>query len=289
MKELLEKLIQELLADFLGEAFENVSAIDTIMQDFSKVAFHAEEMIGDVLNTELIAVLYKVVMLFGIGLIILKFLKKGFETYTLWTDGDPDADPLTLLTNFFKAIAISMSFLVIYDWIIGATLDLIDRLQESISSKSTDEVLTFLDNIGSGGGKFFDTLFVIVFLIFGIMLYFQFMKRGIEMIVLRLGMPIACMGLLDSDKGVFKPYMQKFFQNSLTVTVQIILGKLGLLVCLNGHFFWAFAIMSVALATPKFLQEFMIGAGGGGGMGNIYQVTNLTRTAIAPLAKMLKK
>jgi hypothetical protein len=32
----------------------------------------------------------------------LKFLKKGFETYVLWTEGDADADPLLLLTNFLK-------------------------------------------------------------------------------------------------------------------------------------------------------------------------------------------
>lgn len=36
----------------------------------------------------------------GISLIILKFLKKAFDIYVLWTDGDPDADPFLLLTNF---------------------------------------------------------------------------------------------------------------------------------------------------------------------------------------------
>ena len=39
----------------------------------------------------------------GISLIILKFLKKAFDIYVLWTDGDPDADPFLLLTNFVRA------------------------------------------------------------------------------------------------------------------------------------------------------------------------------------------
>ena len=39
----------------------------------------------------------------GISLIILKFLKKAFDIYVLWTDGDPDADPFLLLMNFVRA------------------------------------------------------------------------------------------------------------------------------------------------------------------------------------------
>ena len=34
-----------------------------------------------------------------------KFLKKGFETYVLWSDGDADEEPIAILTNFFKAMA----------------------------------------------------------------------------------------------------------------------------------------------------------------------------------------
>nr|WP_242836692.1 conjugal transfer protein TrbL family protein [Clostridium sp. BNL1100] len=30
----------------------------------------------------------------AVAMIILKFLKKGFEAYVLWTEGDADADPL---------------------------------------------------------------------------------------------------------------------------------------------------------------------------------------------------
>ena len=43
---------------------------------------------------------------------------------------------------------------------------------------------------------------IIVYLI----LWIQFMMRGIEMLVMRIGVPIVCTGLIDSDKGIFSPY-----------------------------------------------------------------------------------
>lgn len=292
MFDLLKKLIEDLIKNFLGETIADdtlagFSAVDTILESFPETAFHAERMLGSVLNTRMVESLYNTVLLFGIALIVLKFLKKGFETYTLWTDGDPDADPVTLLTNFFKALAVSLSFLVLYDWIVNASLELIELLQRVINSSNANDFIQLISN-GLYGSGFSTTIFMIILLVYGVMLYFQFMKRGIEMVVLRIGMPIACLGLLDSDRGVFKPYMQKFFQNALTVTVQIILGKIGLSVSLDGHYFWAFAIMSVALSTPKFLQEFMIASGGGGGMGNIYHITSLARGASSTVKGLFK-
>lgn len=53
-------------------------------------------------------------------------------------------------------------------------------------------------------------VFVIVYFI----LYFQFLMRGLEILILRVGIPLACVGLLDNDKGVFKAYLNKFFQST---------------------------------------------------------------------------
>ncbi|WP_326497917.1 conjugal transfer protein TrbL family protein [Clostridium sp. ZS2-4] len=36
---------------------------------------------------------------------------------------------------------------------------------------------------------------------------------------------VACVGLLDADNGVFRTYIQKFFQSTLAVLVQIVLAK----------------------------------------------------------------
>ena len=113
------------------------------------------------------------------------------------------------------------------------------------------------------------------------MLYFQFLMRGLEILILRIGVPLACIGLLDNDKGVFKTYINKFFQSTLAVVIQISLAKLGVGLMLNMHIFWGVACMVLAIKTPRFLQDFLVTTGGGGGgvINNVYHSVRLVGLA----------
>jgi hypothetical protein len=101
------------------------------------------------------------------------------------------------------------------------------------------------------------------------------------MLILRVGIPIACVGLLDNDSGVFKNYLATFFKSMLSVVVQIALAKLGVGLMLNMHVFWGVACMILALRTPKFLAEFVIptGGGNGGAINNVYHSVRLVGMA----------
>jgi hypothetical protein len=105
--------------------------------------------------------------------------------------------------------------------------------------------------------------------------------RGLEIMILRIGVPLACAGLLDNDRGVFKAYSQKFIQSTLAVVVQISLSKLGVGLMLNMHVFWGVACMILAIRTPKFLGDFLIttGGGGGGAVNNVYHSVRLVQMA----------
>ena len=124
----------------------------------------------------------------------------------------------------------------------------------------------------------------LVFVISYFMLYFQFLMRGLEILILRVGLPLACVGLLDNDKGVFKNYVMKFFQSMTSVVVQIALCKLGvgLMMNLGGNMniFWGTACIVLAIRTPRFLVEFMVPSGGGGGVvNNVYHSVRLVGMA----------
>ena len=107
------------------------------------------------------------------------------------------------------------------------------------------------------------------------------------MMVMRIGIPIACTGLIDSDKGIFAPYLKKFFMNAATVLIQIALVKLSLTVMIMGNPFYSLAIVFVAMRTPKFLQEFMLTTGGAGGavINTVYHTSRLTQMAKAAFSK----
>ena len=82
-----------------------IAYIDGLMEGIVPLTLYAEQYMSTLAGVDLFDALFDIVFGFGVSLIILKFLKKGFETYVLWSDGDADEEPISLLTNFFKAMA----------------------------------------------------------------------------------------------------------------------------------------------------------------------------------------
>lgn len=259
-----------------------VAFIDSMLTDLVPMTLHADEYMIAASGGSMVQVLFDILLGFGVSLIILKFLKKGFECYVMWTDGDPDSDPTHLVIRFIQAVAVAVSFPVLYGWLADITQDLTDQLMTAIGASTNYDWQAWVNGISSLG--LVTAIFGLVFVICYFVLYFQFLMRGLEIMILRIGLPLACVGLLDNDKGVFKGYMNKFFQSTLSVVVQICLCKLGvgmmMNIGINMNVFWGIACIVLAIKTPKFLSEFMVPTGGGGGMmNNVYHSVRLVGMA----------
>lgn len=181
------------------------------------------------------------------------------------------------MTVFFKALAIAVSFPTIYIWLTTIVEDLTDKILNAVSRGMATDFTAVINGISSAG--LFTAIISLIFFICFFLLYLQFLMRGMEILILRVGLPMACVGLLDTDKGVFKTYIQKFFQSTLAVLVQIVLAKIGIALMLNTHVFWGIAALMLAIKTPRFLQEFIIISGGqsSGVMGTVYQSVRLAQ------------
>ena len=253
--------------------------VNSLLNDLVPIALHAEKYMDTLMGTSGFTDIFDIFLGFGISLIVLKFLKKGFEQYVLWSEGDADTDPLIFLTGFFKALAIAVSFPTLYLWLATIIEDLTNKLIHIISNGMKTDFSTVISGITSAG--LFTAIVSLIFFVCFFMLYLQFLMRGMEILILRIGLPIACIGILDTDKGVFRTYIQKFFQSTLAVLVQIVLAKIGVALMLNTHVFWGLAALMLAINTPKFLQEFIIVSGGqsSGVMGTVYQSVRLVEMA----------
>ena len=130
-----------------------------------------------------------VILSFSISLIILKFLKKGFDTYILWTEGDIDTPSLTFITYFARAIIMAISFPILYEWLINASKGLSNDLLNSLNISSQQEIINALVQ-GSAMG-IFGSIFALIILIILFLLYIQFLMRGVEMFVLKLRIPFS--------------------------------------------------------------------------------------------------
>lgn len=259
-----------------------VTFIDSMLADLVPMTLHADQYMTAAGGGSMVDVLFEILLGFGVSLIILKFLKKGFECYVMWTDGDPDSEPIQLIIRFVQAIAVAVCFPVMYGWLADITEKLTNQLITAIGASTNYDWQAWVNGLYSAG--LVTAIFGLVFVICYFILYFQFLMRGVEIMILRIGLPLACTGLLDNDKGVFKTYLTKFFQSTVAVMVQISLCKLGvgmmMNVGINLNVFWGIACLVLAIKTPRFLSEFMVPTGGGGGMvNNIYHSVRLVGMA----------
>lgn len=265
--------------------------------------FFSSEMVGELYTTvfdcgqylttvsgvEFFSLLMPVSYGFGISLIILKFLKKAFDIYVLWTDGDPDADPFLLLTNFVRAVGTALIFQWLYQIFVDICRDVTDQIMSAIS-QGTSPTIEWVNAITSMG--IVPAIAGLIFLICYLILLFSFMARGIEMMVMKIGVPLACVGLLDNDKGVFRAYINQFVKAFITTIVQIMLVKIGLSLMLNStmlssqNIMWGIACMMAAMSMPKILREFLVPTGGDGHFGNtVFQTVHIASLAKSVFTK----
>lgn len=270
----MEKLLTNLIGTIIGSAD---NSINDVFNNLIDMCFCSEIYITQLLGKEVLNFdgLRKIILGFALSLIVLKFLKKGFDTYILWTEGDSDTPPFIFIGYFVRALVTAVSFSVLYDWLIDVSKDLATQVMVALNMSEQYVLTTNLVSFTILSLFYAIVSLIVLVLIF--LLYIQFIMRGVEMLILKLGFPLACVGLVDSDKGIFAPYMKKFFQSIMTVIVQIALAKLAILLITTTQLIQATAVLLLALRTPRFLSEFMLTTNGGGSGVSAF-THNVTRT-----------
>lgn len=282
----MDKIISELLISIIESGLEIVDALLISLLD---TALYAEKsLIGSFIN---ISAINQVVLSYALSLMVLKFVKKMFMTYIGWTEGDSDTNPMQLLFNFILAIAVAVSFSDIYDFMANITTefgtDLLSSFGVGDLPKYSDFYSKFVDLPEKG---LFFIFSILAFMIIGILIYFQFIRRGLEMLVLRAGVPFACNGLLDSDKGSYAPYIKLFIQNMFTTIVQIAMFRLSFAIMVDGQVIWGIASILMTLNTPKFLHQYMIQVGNGSGMvSGAGRAVQGTASAVSKIRSLIPK
>lgn len=248
------------LAPFLG----------SILSDFVKHAFYPETFMGSVANT--LTTLYWFFYLISFCSLALKFIKKGFFTYILWRDGDADDSPINMMSGAILALSLALCFNELYDWFAEFSTWLVDTAMNILGTVKFDNLTEI---IASGASKsFLEWLFQLVYLIFILIVWGQFLMRGIELLCLRIGFPFAVSGLIDSDDGIFKPYIKIFVQNLFTSLLQGCLLIFAQTLFSTANIIYAIVVLISTTRTPKMLQQLLLMYGGGGGISNKITATS---------------
>lgn len=109
------------IGDYTGASYRGnpewaVVYIDEMLQELVLMTLYADRYMLAANGGSMVDVLFDILLGFGVSLIILKFLKKGFECYVMWTDGDPDTEPAGLVIRFMQAVAVAVCFPIVYGW-----------------------------------------------------------------------------------------------------------------------------------------------------------------------------
>lgn len=261
---LLDLLMQWLvkpITDGIMETFNN-----TMFQSAFKNVFYIEDTIG--LDGGLLSTIQMLIFGFATTLLTLKLLHKLFGIYIIGVDGDNTVSPLEYFKSYMKGLIVIAVSTIVYGWFIDIITDFTQQIIDIVGMNGFNIITgDFFKNALSGA-------FLLVYCIFMVILYINFMLNGIRMLFLRLALPFACVGLIDNDNGIYSIFIKKMTQTAITASVQIVLVQISLIPMYvqgpsDSYFIpliTAIAILSYSLKITTDLNEiFLAGAASGAG------------------------
>lgn len=269
-----------------------VEFLSGLAEDVFRSAFKIETWSGldeTVLSTAVVKNMLLAMYAFLILLLAVKVISKGWKVYVLWRDGEAENSPVEYLVGAIFALATALAFPLLYDGAVDITMEIGNALfsvtgwaafgsdADSIFGIALD-LFDWIGNNSNGLVIFAGLMFFILLLV----LYFKMLVKGVELLIWRLGVPLAAVGLVDSDGGCFKPYIQVFIKELAAVLAQYVCLVLGVLIASGatiGSMLVSFAFMIAGISAPKLLSQFMA-PGGGGGAQKISTAAMVIRTFI---------
>ena len=121
-------------------------------------------------------------------MLVIVFIGKAIKTYFMMKEGDAEQNPFSLCIGMLKAVIIMICFKEIYYIFVGIVQEFLDSILSTIQIQGTNLAETLTGNMGGG---IFTAVACLVLLIVWLILICQFIMKGIEMLVMRLGIPFA--------------------------------------------------------------------------------------------------
>lgn len=252
-------MLVELIQNFIGGS---ESTLNSLFNNMLNLVFFIERELMYIPNGSIFLKsnidfnqIYNVVFNFATYLLVIVFIAKAIKTYFLMREGDNEQNPLQLVIGMLKAVIIMICFKEIYSIGVGIIGEFLDSILSVIHIQNTNLSGALLSNIQGG---IFTAVACLVLLICWLLLICQFIMKGIELLVMRIAIPIASIGLLNSDGGVFPDYLRSFLMTAFTVVIQLALLNISISTLLINKVIYGIAIAVVAVNTPMIMSKYMV-------------------------------
>lgn len=132
--------------------------------------------------------IYQVIFSYACFILVIVFIAKLIKIYFLQTDGDAERNPIHLIVGMLKAVIVMICCKEIYDLFVGIVNNLLSSILGAMPIKSVSLAETLSGNIAGG---IFTATACLILLITWLVLICQFIMKGIEMLLMRIGIPFA--------------------------------------------------------------------------------------------------
>lgn len=255
------------MTDMLVELIQNFisgseSTLNSIFNSMLNLVFFIERELMYIPQGAILAqakvdfnAIYQVVFNFATYLLVIVFIAKAIKTYFMMRDGDNEQNPVQLVIGMLKAVIIMICFKEIYTIGVGIVEEFLNSILNVMPLQNINLAEALSNNIQGG---IFTAVACLVLLICWLLLICQFIMKGIELLVMRIGIPFASIGLLNSDGGVFPDYIRSFLMIAFTIVIQLALLNVSILTLLTNKLIYGIAIAIVAVNTPMIMSKYMV-------------------------------
>lgn len=132
--------------------------------------------------------IYEVIFSYACFILVIVFIAKLIKIYFLQGEGDSEKSPILLVIGMLKAVIVMICFKEIYDIFVGVTSNFLDSILQAMPVKTVSLAQALGENITGG---IFTAVACLVLLITWLILICQFIMKGIEMLLMRMGIPFA--------------------------------------------------------------------------------------------------
>ena len=253
-------MLVELIQNFISGSESTLNSLFNSMMNL--VFFIERELLYIPENENIVGInkvdfneIYKIIFDFATYLLVIVFIAKAIKIYFMMREGDNEQNPIHLIVGMLKAVIIMICFKEIYVIGVGIVEELLNSILNAMSIQGTNLAEALANNIQGG---IFTAIACLVLLICWLLLICQFIMKGIELLVMRIGIPIASIGLLNSDGGVFPDYIRTFLMTAFTVVIQLALLNLSIATLMMNKLMYGIAIAVVSVNTPSIMSKYMI-------------------------------
>lgn len=252
-------MLVELIQNFISGS---ESTLNSIFNSMLNLVFYIERELMYIPQGAILAEakvdfnqIYQVVFNFATYLLVIVFIAKAIKTYFMMREGDSDQNPVHLVLGMLKAIILMICFKEIYTIGVGVVEEFLNSILNVMPMQNTNLAEALSNNIQGG---IFTAVACLVLLICWLLLICQFIMKGIELLVMRIAIPFASIGLLNSDGGVFPDYIRSFLMTAFTLVIQLALLNLSIITLLTNKLVYGIAIAVVAVNTPMIMSKYMV-------------------------------